>query len=474
MTTPLGELLADLPHEVSTTAREVREAHAQSSRGPVVFVVVDDDPTGTQSVSNLPVLTQWHPDDFRWAFGRGDAVYVMANTRSLGPDDARRVNEEIVAAALEAGESEGVEVRFVSRSDSTLRGHFPLEPDAIANAIGREVDGIVLVPAFPDAGRITVRGVHYAGNNDDGFAPVGETEFARDATFGYTSSVLSEWVSEKSEGRWFPEGVLHIDLEMLRGDLPSAVQVLMDAGGGVPIVCDAVCETDLRQLALALIEAEAAGKVFIYRVGPPFVRARIGQEIREPLRVDEVGRARREDDALAVGGLVVVGSHVGLTTRQLEVLETRDSPHRVTIDVRSVLGEGRVDYLTGLIDEVVAGLDSGTVVVATSRELVKGKDADDSLRIAREVSGAVIEVVQGVIEQKLPRFVIAKGGITSSDVATHGLGIGRATVVGPMLPGIVSLLRPEGGPAEGIPYVVFAGNVGDDESLATVTKKLSN
>ena len=73
-----------------------------------------------------------------------------------------------------------------------------------------------------------------------------------------------------------------------------------------------------------------------------------------------------------------------------------------------------------------------------------------------------------------PRFVVAKGGITSSDVAARGLGIGRAYTRGPMLPGIVSLWEPMAGPARGVPYIVFPGNVGDDQALADVVDKLSN
>jgi uncharacterized protein YgbK (DUF1537 family) len=90
------------------------------------------------------------------------------------------------------------------------------------------------------------------------------------------------------------------------------------------------------------------------------------------------------------------------------------------------------------------------------------------------VSAAVVAVVNRTLKTFPPRFVIAKGGITSSDVAAHGLEIRHAIVRGPMLPGIVSLWEPVDGPAKGIPYIVFAGNVGDDESLAQVTSKLSN
>ena len=142
--------------------------------------------------------------------------------------------------------------------------------------------------------------------------------------------------------------------------------------------------------------------------------------------------------------------------------------------VEKLLGESAGEYLDETVDTVVAALRGGDVIVHTSRLLIKTSDAAESLRIARTVSAAVVAVVNRTLKTFPPRFVIAKGGITSSDVAAHGLEIRHAIVRGPMLPGIVSLWEPVDGPAKGIPYIVFAGNVGDDQSLADVTRKLSN
>ncbi len=170
----------------------------------------------------------------------------------------------------------------------------------------------------------------------------------------------------------------------------------------------------------------------------------------------------------------MVGSHVGLTTRQLDALRERRAPTEIEIDVAAVLDtDRREEHLADIVAQVVAGLCDGNVVVRTSRVLVRGDDADASLDIARQVSAAVVHVVRETLAQQAPRFVVAKGGITSSDVATLGLQIRRAFVRGPMLPGIVSLWEPVDGPALGIPYIVFAGNVGDDASLADVVDTLS-
>jgi uncharacterized protein YgbK (DUF1537 family) len=114
-------------------------------------------------------------------------------------------------------------------------------------------------------------------------------------------------------------------------------------------------------------------------------------------------------------------------------------------------------------------LSRADVLLFTSRSLIRGSDAATSLDIARHVSDAVVEVVRGVRAAK-PAWVVAKGGITSHDTAVRGLEIRRAEVLGQMLPGLVSVLRPIDAAPEmiGVPYVVFAGNVGGDDTLAHV------
>lgn len=474
------QLTGDLPpHPVE--AADVASRVAASGR---VLVVLDDDPTGTQSVHGVPVLTSWTEDDLAWGLQQGaPCVYVLTNTRALGPDDAARTNREVVGAGVAAARRLGVDVGFVSRGDSTLRGHFPLETDVITatlRELGEPVpDAVLVVPAFPDAGRITVDAVHYwctggADGTTGTCTPVGETEFARDATFGYTASDLRDWVAEKSAATSSATpvtatDVLALTLAELRRGPEAAADVLRGARDGRVVVVDAADENDLRVLALAEELLAGEGRRFLHRVGPPFVRARVGMEPREPLAREEVpvGDAR--------GGLVVVGSHVGLTTRQLEQLRGgHPLVDQVELDVASVLdGSRREGHLAAVVDRLVAALADGDAVVSTSRVLTTGGDAAASLDIAVAVSRAVVEVVQGVVARTAPRFVVAKGGITSSDVARYGLGIRRAVVRGPLLPGLVSLWEPVEGPAAGVPYVVFAGNVGDDGSLLAVVRTLS-
>ncbi|MGN7202525.1 four-carbon acid sugar kinase family protein [Arthrobacter sp. SAFR-044] len=486
-----ADVLAAYPADLEIPAGVVAASLAASNAAvPRVLVALDDDPTGTQSVADLPVLTRWEVEDFTWAFAQGKpAVYVLTNTRSLDPAEAAARNEEVVRNALAAASDAGVRLGFVSRSDSTLRGHFPLEPDVIAATVaevsGEKTDGVVLVPAFPDAGRLTVGGVHHMRGTGDAkgtLVPVSETEFAKDASFGFSTSVMADYIAEKSQGRFPADSVIVLDLNIIRAgssaqDPAISAKAIADAiepaTNSTPIVADIVTENDFRALALGLEEAERRGKKLLYRVGPPFVRGRIGQEVRTALTAEEAYEGNTPSEA---GGLIVVGSHVGLTTRQLNVLTAEHSAARIIeIDVEKLLGEENEAkaHLDQTVDAVVEALHIGDVIVHTSRLLIKTDDPAESLRIARTVSAAVVDVVNRTLKTFPPRFVIAKGGITSSDVAAHGLEIRHAIVRGPMLPGIVSLWEPVDGPAKGIPYIVFAGNVGDDDSLAQVTRKLS-
>ncbi len=500
-----ADVLAAFPAEVQIPAQLVADAVAASAATtPRVLVVLDDDPTGTQSVADLAVLTRWEVEDFTWSFTHirenqtKPAVYVLTNTRSLDPAEAAARNEEIVRNALAAAAGSGTGPRlrlgFVSRSDSTLRGHYPLEPDVIAATVaaetGEATDGVVIVPAFPDAGRVTIGGVHYTrgtGESAGTLTPVAETEFAKDASFGFANSEMAKYVEEKSHGRFPASDVIVLDLNIIRAgasaqdptiSAKAIADALESATNSTPIVADIVTENDFRALALGLEEAERRGKKLLYRVGPPFVRGRIGQEIRTALTSEE---AFAGNTPSTTGGLIVVGSHVGVTTRQLnDLTAAHGSARTIEIDVEKLIAgtktEGETDadaYIGTVVSDVVDALHQGDVIVHTSRLLIKTDDAAASLKIARTVSAAVVAVVNRTLKTFPPRFVIAKGGITSSDVAAHGLEIRHAIVRGPMLPGIVSLWEPVDGPAKGIPYIVFAGNVGDDQSLTQVTRKLS-
>jgi uncharacterized protein YgbK (DUF1537 family) len=418
------------------------------------IAVLDDDPTGSQTVHDVAIVTAIDDEAIRTA---GDTTFFLTNTRSLPEREAEELTYEIARHLLERDS----EIQIISRSDSTLRGHVAAEVRAIDRArrelTGSGYDGVLLAPAFFEAGRFTAGDIHWA-HVDGEDLPVGETEFAKDATFGYRSSDLREFVTEKRGAT----DVVSLGLEDIREGGPERVTELLDkATGGQWVVVNALDYCDLEVVVLGLLASSGS---FVYRTGPSFVRALAGLEPRDPLTAQD----NWPDGHPGGHGLVVVGSHVGLTSRQVAAARKRGGLDEIELDVNA-LDDASV---TALGERVAAALHEQDVLLYTTRELVRGADKDDSLAIARRVSTAVTEVVRAALAAR-PAWVIAKGGITSHDVAVRGLGIRRAEVLGQLLPGMVSVFRPlDAAPgAVGTPYVVFAGNVGDEETLADIVDR---
>ncbi len=472
------EYLAAQPPErrVEGILEEIRSRVAGSGRR---VIVLDDDPTGVQSVHGVPVLTTWTVEDLRWALTQpSPTFYILTNSRSLPEEEAVTLNREIARNLSKAAGEAGADFDVVSRSDSTLRGHYPAETDALAEVLeegGRRPNGLIICPAFFEAGRITVDDVHWV-RQDGELIPAGQTEFASDHSFGYRSSDLKAWVEEKTGGRLKASEVLSASLADLREGGPERVAgILGGVESGRPVVANAAAYADLEIFVLGLLAAEAGGKRFLYRTGPSFVRARGG--ITEPkiLGPEDLYRRRPREGH----GLVLVGSYVPTTTRQLEGALALEGMRGVEMSVPRLLqSESREDELGRVAEEVNASLTSSEVVVYTSRELVTAGAAGgaglSNFQIGASISGALVEVMRRV-DRALPlSFVVAKGGITSSDIATKGLEVRRAEVAGPLLPpGIVPVwILPEENDFPGLPYVIFPGNVGGPDSLARAIEVL--
>jgi uncharacterized protein YgbK (DUF1537 family) len=426
--------------------------------------VLDDDPTGTQTVHRVWVVTRWTEEAL--GFGLRDEAplfYVLTNSRSLPEEAAVALNRRIAANLARAAETEQCNFDVISRSDSTLRGHFPAEVDALRDELetrlNRRYDGVIVCPFFPEGGRLTAGDVHYVAERDV-LTPAGGTEYAKDPDFGYTKSDLRHWVEEKTEGRVAASDVVSVDLDTIRRHGPSGVQrILATVTGGRVAVVNALTYDDLSVFVAGLLAAQDDGQRFLFRTAASFVKALGGVPDRDLLTREEmVGQPSGR-------GLVAVGSHVEKTTRQLERALGLEDVRAVELNVRRVLTYSTRDReIERVAAKASRTLKSGSVgVVFTSRGLVTDVPGVDTLEIGRRVSAALVEIVRRVSVR--PDFVIAKGGITSSDVATEGLQVKRARVLGQILAGVpVWQLGPESRFPD-LPYVVFPGNVGTDDAL---------
>lgn len=440
----------DLIPQIQALLRETKQK---------VFVL-DDDPTGTQTVHDTVVLTEWNVSALVRELESADPIcYILTNSRSVGAAEAEALNREIARNLRSAAERAAGSYTLISRSDSTLRGHYPAETDALAESAEAPPDAVLIIPAFMAGGRYTIRGLHYVEEGDL-LIPAAQTPYAEDAVFGYQHSELRKWVEEKTGGRVLSGDVTSLSIEVIRNGGPDAVEeILRGLHGGAVCVVDAVSERDLEVVALACIRAEAAGLRFIYRTAASFAGIRGGVPIRPPLDAADITPMSEH------GGLVVVGSYVKKSTDQLAALLASGLVKGVELPVAEMLtSEAEDAFLGSIADELAALLRGGKhAALYTSRELVSGHDDESSLAIGRRVSRCLVDVMRRL--PVAPRFIIAKGGVTSSDLATDALSIKRATVLGQILPGI-PLWQPDANsryPSGA--YIVFPGNVGDDEAL---------
>ncbi len=429
--------------------------------------VLDDDPTGSQAIHGVQVVTRLAAGAYDAALASpAAACFVLTNTRSLHERAAATRTARAARGLIGAAARRGRRIQLISRSDSTLRGHLMPEVGALQavhrEVAGRAFDAVLLIPAFIEAGRLTVDDIHWA-RTAAGLVPVGETEFARDAAFSYTASDLRDFIAEKACGAMTRDDVVSIGLADIRSGGPDRIRDLLTGVRGGPwVVVNASEYSDLETVASGALLAEREGKRFLFRTGPSFVRALTGTEPLAPLRGARLWPAGRP----AGHGLIVVGSHVGQTSRQLAVLREHADVTSIELSVPGILS-GVPDLAALTAAQVTEALRQSDVLLYTSRAVARGRSAGHSLQIARAVSAAVAGTVRQAMAAR-PAWVLAKGGITAHDVALHGLGIRRAEVAGQLFPGLISVLRPVDAAPEalGVPYVVFAGNVGDDATLA--------
>ena len=272
----LAEAFARFPAHQPEDAKEAIRAHWANN--PKKVVVLDDDPTGTQTVHGVPVVTTWSVDIFTHLLrGNQRLFYVLTNSRSLSERDAAALTRDLITSLIQASKDTGVPYSIISRSDSTLRGHFPAETNAaielIEAATNTTFDGQVLIPAFFEGGRYTFDNIHWVADGDE-LIPAGETEFAKDPAFGYRASDLRIWVEEKTRGQINRDEVVCISIDTLRkAGADGVCRQLLEAPKGSTIVGNALNYEDMYTLAAGFLRAESCGRQYLYRTAASFVPA---------------------------------------------------------------------------------------------------------------------------------------------------------------------------------------------------------
>lgn len=430
------------------------------------IVVLDDDPTGVQTVHDVSVYTDWSKESIKRGFEEKNKLfYILTNSRGFTTEQTIKAHKEIANTIAKIGRELNKEYIIISRSDSTLRGHYPLETKLlkdIEKQNGKKIDGEILCPFFKEGGRFTINNIHYV-KYDDKLVPAGETEFAKDKTFGYTSSNMCEYIEEKTNGEFKKENVTCISLEDIRSlNFDKIEKQLLQVNDFNKVVVNAIDYCDIKVFCIALYRAIAKGKTYMFRTAAAIVKV-IGGITNQPLLTKEKMIVKDNKN----GGIVVVGSHTKKTTSQLESLKEVEGIEFIEFDSDLVLDEIKFEQeikrVVSLSEKFIS--QGITVVTYTKRKLlvVENDSKEDALIRSVKISDAVQSLVGRLSIE--PSFVIAKGGITSSDVGTKALAVKKANVMGQIKPGIPVWQTGDESKFPKTPYVIFPGNVGEISTL---------
>ncbi len=438
------------------------------------IIVLDDDPTGSQTVHSCLLLLQWDVATLQQALRDAAPIFfILTNTRALAPEQAAAVTQQVCDNLKTAIASVGIEdFLVVSRSDSTLRGHYPIETDVIAATLG-PFDAHFLVPAFLEGGRLTRNSTHYLIIQGKP-TPVHETEFARDSVFGYRHSYLPDYVEEKTQGRIPAESVECLLLDDLRQDCRDRLQLLSH---NVCVAVDAERQSDLDAFAAAILATDH--KRFLFRSAASLLTS-LAQLPPQPIASEAMAQYRRSE----APGAIIVGSHVRKSSEQLQMVLQNNDVVGIEVDLRQIdtvtasatvdsLSEVQLAIAQAISAEVATVHATGkTPVVYTSRQELSFPDI-----AARLAFGTVVSAILMAIVRRLPAdlsYLISKGGITSNDTLSQGLSLSTARLLGQILPG-VSVVRTEADHPlfANLPVVLFPGNVGEADALVTVYGRLS-
>lgn len=406
-------------------------------------IIIDDDPTGTQCASEVLVLLEWDVDSVTEALSSVDSVYLLSNSRALNEVDAVSLAIKIRNQGIEAGKRLDQKIEFILRGDSTLRGHIFAETEVFL----KPGSSIIFLPAYPEVGRTTIDGVHYVKIEGE-VKRVDETEFAKDPVFSFTTSTLVDFVSEKS-GR---VGI-HFGLKLVRGEASQLIQALSAVPEGSVILPDVENDGDIERIAHAILALQTSERPLVVRCAAPLAATLAGVRSRGFL-----------PSPLKSGGfrtLLVAGSHTEGATRQLGEVSKRFGKAEV------INTEAAFEDSKKAADSVISGAkealeNNNFSLITTERHR---KIENNTLEHGSKVMNALITVVKKLI--KYADVVVAKGGITSAEVARSGIGSKSAWVLGQILPGI-SVWKLESDEGREIIYVVVPGNVGDSKTLLRV------
>ena len=423
------------------------------------IIVLDDDPTGSQTVHSCLLLMEWDIETIRLGLrDKSSILFIITNTRALISEEAKKITQQVCHNLKIALENENI-TRFLiySHFDSTLRGHYPLEIEIISNNFGG-FDSHFFIPAFLEGGRKTINSIQYLDDRVD-LDPVHRTEFAKDSVFNYSHSYLPYYIEEKTKKLLKATDVGRLLLKDIR---KGSLNKLMDLNSNRCIVVDAEHQSDLNYFAKDLQTAVNLGKKFLL-CGAASMLTSLAKIGKQPLENKNIQEYKYKNNP----GIILVGSYSKKTTEQLNDLLQQNNVLGLEINLKKLQDylDNQSRFLTKFLDQIKTIHNSGkTVVIYTSRQQITFTSLEEKSNFEK-----LIFLLLTKITQNLPSnisFLISKGGTTSNNFLRTTLKLKSIRLLGQILPGCSIVKTSENNTLfPGLLILLFPGNVGDVKTL---------
>ena len=444
------------------------------------IIIFDDDPTGSQSVYGCPLLLSWDINTLLKAVDHpSPLIFILANTRSLSPDLADQRIREICINFSRVCTEKGFSFEdfyFISRGDSTLRGHGIIEPSAISAILG-PFNATFHIPAFLEGGRTTVNSIHLL--ND---CPVHLTDFALDSIFGYSSSYLPDWLEEKSQGDISALSVRTIDIGMLELALDQDIgfnkllDFILSLENNQCVVVDAQNYNHLDIFVKAIRSIDNKER-FLFRSAASFIKSLSELPLNKKNQLELISSRLKGKFLDFKPGIVVVGSHVQLADKQLIHLLREPSCEGIELPVQQIaiaLNDKSSNYIISELqlfwrDSIREILTAGrTPVIYTTRGEIPFENSTSRMKFGLDLANIIATLV-GEISSEIG-YLISKGGITTQIILENGLHLKEVYLAGQILPGLSMVITPKDSKISQLPVITFPGNLGDEMTLLNAWK----
>ncbi len=443
------------------------------------FVVIDDDPTGSQTVHDCLLLLKWDYSTLVKGFeSKSNLFFILANTRSLSENDAKLTIEEICKniKAVIASQFYEEEIIFISRGDSTLRGHNYLEPSSLNSCLG-PFDATFHIPAFIEGKRLTINGSHFVDKT-----PINKTIFARDKIFGYETSNVKDLLFQKSKSQINIEHIQNLllsDIKILNDDENNIVfKKLKNLNKNKHVIVDVENYSQLNKFAL-VIKKLTKQKKFLFRTAASFISSISEKKSVSQSEIFFSNLRIRNKEKSFLPGLIIVGSFVELSTIQLQNLLEISNCNPIELDVFEFFKitssenyqKQRNLFKNKFLKEIRFSFEKGkTPVLFTSRKFMS-LDYTEQFNFYNSLSCFIAELVADLKYEI--GYLISKGGITTNMILSNGLNADYVYLEGQILTGI-SVVTHNLKNDEKLPIVTHPGNIGTKDSLVNIWKVFEN